>query len=67
MNVPIGPQRTLVRHRAEMAAIRRACRRPRLAAGAAPERITVNDVYLAAMAGALRTARAAPRGGRRSR
>jgi diacylglycerol O-acyltransferase / wax synthase len=55
VNVPIGPQRTLVRHRAEMAAIRRACRRPRLAAGAAPERITVNDVYLAAVAGALRT------------
>jgi WS/DGAT/MGAT family acyltransferase len=55
MNVPIGPQRTLVRHRADMGAIRRACRRPRLAAVTTGERITVNDVYLAAVAGALRT------------
>ncbi|HEY1596673.1 MAG TPA: wax ester/triacylglycerol synthase domain-containing protein, partial [Thermoleophilaceae bacterium] len=31
VNVPIGPQRTLVRHRADMSAIRRACRRPRIA------------------------------------
>jgi WS/DGAT/MGAT family acyltransferase len=55
VNVPIGPQRTLVRHRAEMSAIRRAGRRPRLAGGVTGERITVNDVYLAAVAGALRT------------
>jgi WS/DGAT/MGAT family acyltransferase len=56
VNVPIGPQRTLVRHRADMAAIRRACRRPRLAeAPMGGERITINDVYLAAVAGALRT------------
>jgi diacylglycerol O-acyltransferase / wax synthase len=55
VNVPIGPQRTLVRHRAEMSVIRRACRRPRLARAATGERITVNDVYLAAVAGALRT------------
>jgi diacylglycerol O-acyltransferase len=55
VNVPIGPQRTLVRHRAEMSAIRRAGRRPRLAGGLTGERITVNDVYLAAVAGALRT------------
>ena len=52
VNVPIGPQRTLVRHRAEMADIIRAKRRPLAAAG---EHVTVNDVYLAAMAGALRT------------
>ena len=55
VNVPIGPQRTLVRHRADMSAIRRACRRPRIAAVPTGERITVNDVYLAAVAGALRT------------
>ncbi|HEX6458749.1 MAG TPA: wax ester/triacylglycerol synthase family O-acyltransferase [Thermoleophilaceae bacterium] len=56
VNVPIGPQRTLVYHRASMDDIRRAARRPRLAPGAATgERITVNDVYLAAVAGALRT------------
>jgi diacylglycerol O-acyltransferase len=54
VNVPIGPQRTLVRHRTEMSAIRRAKRRPRLAGAATGERITVNDVYLAAVAGALR-------------
>ena len=56
MNVPIGPQRTLVRHRARMADISRAKRRPLLVADHPPhERVTVNDVYLAAMAGALRT------------
>jgi WS/DGAT/MGAT family acyltransferase len=55
VNVPIGPQRTLVSHRADMAEIRRAGRRPRLAAAATGERITINDVYLAAVAGALRT------------
>jgi diacylglycerol O-acyltransferase / wax synthase len=56
VNVPIGPQRTLVRHRADMADIRRAGRRPRLAPGTPTgEHITVNDVYLAAVAGALRT------------
>jgi WS/DGAT/MGAT family acyltransferase len=56
VNVPIGPQRTLVRHRADMAEIRRAGRRPRLAASATGNgHITVNDVYLAAVAGALRT------------
>lgn len=56
VNVPIGPQRTLVRHQADMSAIRRACRRPRLAeAPTGGERITINDVYLAAVAGALRT------------
>lgn len=56
VNVPIGPQRTLVRHRADMADIRRAGRRPRLAPGSPTgEHITVNDVYLAAVAGALRT------------
>jgi WS/DGAT/MGAT family acyltransferase len=56
VNVPIGPQRALVRHRADMAAIRRAARRPRLAAGSSgADHITVNDVYLAAVAGALRT------------
>jgi diacylglycerol O-acyltransferase len=54
VNVPIGPQRTLVRHRAHMSDIRRAGRRPRLAASPTGERITVNDVYLAAVAGALR-------------
>lgn len=55
MNVPIGPQRTLVRHRARMADISRAKRRPQLVADQPHERVTVNDVYLAAMAGALRT------------
>ena len=55
VNVPIGPQRTLVRHRAQMSEIRRAGRRPRLASTANGERITVNDVYLATVAGALRT------------
>jgi diacylglycerol O-acyltransferase / wax synthase len=55
VNVPIGPQRTLVRHRADMADIRRAGRRPRLASAATGEHITINDVYLAAVAGALRT------------
>jgi WS/DGAT/MGAT family acyltransferase len=56
VNVPIGPQRTLVRHRADMSAIRRACRRPRIAgAPTGGEHITINDVYLAAVAGALRT------------
>jgi diacylglycerol O-acyltransferase / wax synthase len=54
VNVPIGPQRTLVRHRADMADIMRAKARPRLANGSA-QRVTVNDVYLAAVAGALRT------------
>jgi len=44
-----------VRHRADLAAIRRAGRRPRIAAEPTGERITVNDVYLAAVAGALRT------------
>lgn len=55
VNVPIGPQRALVSHRADMGEIRRAKRRPRLAAGSYEQRITVNDVYLAAVAGALRT------------
>ena len=55
VNVPIGPQRTLVRHRADMADIRRAARRPRLASAATGDHVTVNDVYLAAVAGALRT------------
>ncbi|HKN94693.1 MAG TPA: wax ester/triacylglycerol synthase family O-acyltransferase [Thermoleophilaceae bacterium] len=56
VNVPIGPQRTLVCHRASMAEIRRAGRRPRLAVAVANgDHITVNDVYLAAVAGALRT------------
>src|SRR5207237_203233 len=55
VNVPIGPQRTLVRHRADLGEIRRAGRRPRLAAAATGKRITINDVYLAAVAGALRT------------
>jgi WS/DGAT/MGAT family acyltransferase len=56
VNVPIGPQRTLVRHRADMAAIRRACRRPRVAAARrSDDHITVNDVYLTAVAGAIRT------------
>lgn len=55
VNVPIGPQRTLVSHRADMTDIRRAGRRPRLAASVTGEHITVNDVYLAAVAGALRT------------
>jgi diacylglycerol O-acyltransferase / wax synthase len=55
VNVPIGPQRTLVRHRADMADIRRAGRRPRLASAGTGEHVTVNDVYLAAVAGALRT------------
>jgi WS/DGAT/MGAT family acyltransferase len=55
VNVPIGPQRTLVRHRADMADIRRAGRRPRLASAGTGEHITINDVYLAAVAGALRT------------
>jgi diacylglycerol O-acyltransferase / wax synthase len=55
VNVPIGPQRTLVRHRADMEDIRRAGRRPRLASAATGEHITINDVYLAAVAGALRT------------
>jgi WS/DGAT/MGAT family acyltransferase len=55
VNVPIGPQRTLVRHRAELGDIRRAGRRPRLASGMLAEHITINDVYLAAVAGALRT------------
>jgi len=55
VNVPIGPQRTLVRHRADMADIRRAGRRPRLASASTGDHITINDVYLAAVAGALRT------------
>jgi diacylglycerol O-acyltransferase / wax synthase len=55
VNVPIGPQRTLMRHRADMADIRRAKHRPRLAAESNGEHTTVNDVYLAAVAGALRT------------
>jgi diacylglycerol O-acyltransferase len=54
VNVPIGPERTLVRHRTDMEDILRAKRKPRLVNGGA-ERITVNDVYLAAVAGALRT------------
>jgi diacylglycerol O-acyltransferase / wax synthase len=55
VNVPIGPERTLVHHRASMEDIRRAKRRPRLANGSSDEHVTVNDVYLAAVAGALRT------------
>jgi WS/DGAT/MGAT family acyltransferase len=54
VNVPIGPQRTLVRYRADMEDIRRAARRPRLAIDP-DEHVTANDVYLAAAAGALRT------------
>jgi diacylglycerol O-acyltransferase len=54
VNVPIGPQRALVRYRADIDDVRRAARRPRLAGGGYG-RVTVNDVYLAAMAGALRT------------
>ncbi|HEX8855147.1 MAG TPA: wax ester/triacylglycerol synthase family O-acyltransferase [Thermoleophilaceae bacterium] len=52
VNVPIGPQRTLVRGRVEMDALERA--RTALRASGGP-RVTVNDVYLAAVAGALRT------------
>jgi len=55
VNVPIGPQRTLVRHRADMADIMRAKGRPLLAGAEPGGRVTVNDVYLAALAGALRT------------
>lgn len=54
VNVPIGPQRTLVHHRADMDDIMRAKRRPRLSNGSGGH-ATVNDVYLAAVAGALRT------------
>jgi diacylglycerol O-acyltransferase / wax synthase len=51
VNVPIGPQRTLVRGRVEMDDLERA--RAALRASGGP-RVTVNDVYLAAVAGALR-------------
>jgi diacylglycerol O-acyltransferase / wax synthase len=54
VNVQIGPQRTLVRHRADMADIIRAKQRPHIGLDA-DDRVTVNDVYLAAVAGALRT------------
>jgi diacylglycerol O-acyltransferase len=46
LNVAIGPQRTLIGHRAELALVQRARR---------PHGVTVNDVCLAAIAGALRT------------
>jgi WS/DGAT/MGAT family acyltransferase len=55
VNVPIGPQRALVRYRADMDEVRRAARRPRLADDDNGGHVTINDVYLAAMAGALRT------------
>jgi diacylglycerol O-acyltransferase / wax synthase len=55
VNVQIGPQRTLVRYRADMDDIFRAKRRPLLAGPGPDDRVTVNDVYLAAVAGALRT------------
>ncbi len=45
LNVPIGPQRTLVGHRAELELAQRARR---------PAGVTLNDVCLAAIAGALR-------------
>ncbi|HET8672084.1 MAG TPA: wax ester/triacylglycerol synthase family O-acyltransferase [Thermoleophilaceae bacterium] len=54
VNVPIGPERTLAHHRAPMEDILRAKRRPRLANGSS-DHVTVNDVYLASVAGALRT------------
>ena len=53
VNVRIGPQRTLVRFQADMADIRRAKRRAQLEAS--DDHVTINDVYLAAVAGALRT------------
>jgi diacylglycerol O-acyltransferase / wax synthase len=55
MNVQIGPQRTLVRYRADMRDIFRAKRRPLLAGPGPDDHVTVNDVYLAAVAGALRS------------
>ena len=55
VNVPIGPRRTLVRHTADMADIRRAKERPLVAGPGDGRRVTVNDVYLAALAGALRS------------
>ena len=54
VNVPIGPQRALVRYRADLDEVRRAARRPR-PADETGGHVTINDVYLAAMAGALRT------------
>jgi diacylglycerol O-acyltransferase len=53
VNVQIGPRRTLVRHRADMEDIVTAKRLPLL--GSETDHVTVNDVYLAAVAGALRT------------
>jgi diacylglycerol O-acyltransferase / wax synthase len=55
VNVPIGPQRKLVRYRADMEDVFRAKRRPLLAGPGPGDHVTVNDVYLAAVAGALRT------------
>lgn len=51
LNVPIGPQRTLARGRVALAELQAA--RALLGADGGP-RATVNDVYLAAVAGALR-------------
>jgi diacylglycerol O-acyltransferase len=55
VNVQIGPQRTLVRYRADMEDILRAKHRPLLAGPGPDARVTINDIYLAALAGALRT------------